>query len=335
MTDETPPPEDEQHGFGALQDPPDARDITVSEDTLEQIAAGPIPPNFRLPNRPPVLNQGYTPQCVAYSSAADQAFMDRGDFGRFIDFNEARFFSDIGGGPGGAYMSSALRWRKDHGYPEQDSTPSTAKHQIASYFTVEMTKGAIQRAIMALGGVLAIGPWWESWSSPVGSRAILPNPAGAAYGHAWWAIGWTEDGYIIGQNSWGTAWGNDGLFLMRWTDFLRVMWDVWKTADEETTPALVKAAIRDTGINIRNLSVLGEDGYIDPKNNWGETRRAGIWRRSTQTIVAEPWNKPLRFKGWKAGARHGHEPYPRSWGVVVIAGYEKAVARPFLRLVSA
>lgn len=341
MTDETPPvpPEEEQpeiHGTGALQDPPDPRDIIVTEGTLEELAgAPPIPASFRLKNRPPVTNQGNTPQCVAYSSAMDQNYMDRGDFGKFLNFNEGLFFSQIGGGPNGAYMSAALSRRLNHGYPEQDSTPVPQKHQVASYFKVEKTKAAVQRAIMQLGGVLTIGPWWQSWSRPQGSRAILPPPSGASSGHAWWAVGWTEDGYVVGQNSWGTGWGANGLFLIRWSDFLGAMWDVWKTADEETTPPLVKAAIRAIDVNIRTSKVLGPDGILDPTTNWGETRKAGIWRRRDKKIVATPWNKALRFKGWKPGARHGQEPYPSSWGVVVIDGADKAVARPLLRLVTA
>ena len=54
---------------------------------------------------PPILNQGSSPMCVAYSSSAMKAWQDRRDQERFFDFNEPAFFAAIGG------------TARDRGYP--------------------------------------------------------------------------------------------------------------------------------------------------------------------------------------------------------------------------
>lgn len=107
----------DEHGLGAVPSPEDPRDFALAQLLA---AAGPVaayPTSWVEPNTPPVTNQGTTPQCVAYSSAYDQNHMDRVEDGKFVDFNEPRFFTLIGGSSAGAYMRTALDRRLHHGYP--------------------------------------------------------------------------------------------------------------------------------------------------------------------------------------------------------------------------
>lgn len=228
-------PEQMDHGMGAIQSPPDDRDLIVNQQLAEELAAAVAPPpdHWLMQSRPPVRDQTTTPQCVAYSSGAEQAKNDRDEAGRWVDFNEARFFTQIGGTPAGAFMRNALQRLKDYGYPEQDATPSPQRHKIGGYYRIEQTRITAKLAIIRNKGILAIGPWWPSWLRPVGPEATLPNPGGTPSGHAWWAVGYDRVG-VTGQNSWGTAWGNNGLFRMPWYFFINYMWEFWATTDAKT-----------------------------------------------------------------------------------------------------
>lgn len=320
--------------FGAIQSPPDPNDLVVPERPLARLAGATTwPPSYLVHNRPPMRDQGWTPQCVAYSSAYEKAQQDYLEFDRWFDFDEAAFFYSIGGNDNGAVMRYALDRMARYGYPEADATPSPGKHQIAGYFRIEQAKAAIKAGIVATAGLLVVGPWWDSWSSPYGSEATLPPPSGPVNGHAWWAAGYDEVG-VIGQNSWGSAWGNNGRFRIDWYYVVNYMWEIWKTADERTLSTVAKARIPNTDVNIRTEGVLGDHGTLDG-TRWGYTRANGIHRARDNKIVVEPYNKALVFGGFRHGARHGHGNYPESWARLKVGREWRCVARPFIRLVNA
>lgn len=330
----TDPPE---YGKGAQQDPPDERDLLITSKTLDKIAAAiTLPASFLLGNRPPVTNQGSTPQCVPYSAAYEQNWQDRVEHGRFYNFDEATFFNRIGGTSSGAVMRYALDELRADGYPEADMTPSSNLHRIEGYASVEKSIQAFKQAIINFGGLLVIGPWWPNWEHPIGTKAVLPAPSGGASGHAWWAVGWDENG-VIGQNSWGTLWGDGGLFRMPWWYATNAMWDAWTTVDERTLTLIAKGVIKERGTYIRRTNLVVGDNApkLGPKSIWGQARRAGIWRRSTDSIVAIPWDKPFRYLGKRNGVRHGEGPRGETWVQLGIAGTQVSLPAPDVRLVNA
>jgi hypothetical protein len=324
-------------GTGALRSPPDDRDLVVSAAQLERLAGATIlPASYIVPSRPPITDQGPSPMCVAYSSAYEQNEQDQREHGRFYDFNESSFFWSIGGTINGAVMRYALDRMLAYGYPEQDSTPSPAKHKISGYFRIDQTDvSAMKRAIIEFGGILVLGQWFASWEFPVGNAAILPSPSGSVSGHAYWVIGWDDQGRAIAQQTWGSSWGDNGLFRIGWSYITRYGWEAWKTADDLTLQKVAKARIRDTGITIRNWRVKREAYDLRPNSAWGRTRDNGIRRLSDGKVVVEPWSKALRFGGFVRGAKHGIAPYPRGWAKLSINGVWRYVARPLVRMVSA
>jgi hypothetical protein len=84
------------------------------------------------PNTPPISNQGMTPQCVAYSAANDQGHMDRPESGAFPAYDRPKIFAEIGGGPNGAYVRSALARRLHVGYPLKATPDQAAAHRISA-----------------------------------------------------------------------------------------------------------------------------------------------------------------------------------------------------------
>ena len=98
---------------------------------------------FRWGSMPAVLNQGDTPRCVAFSTSTVKAWQDRLEWGRFYNFDEAKFARQIGTTAVGAYMSRALVQLDDYGYPVVN-VGQRSKHRIRSYWSVPVTAGVRQ-----------------------------------------------------------------------------------------------------------------------------------------------------------------------------------------------
>jgi hypothetical protein len=69
------------YGLGALPDAPDERDYPLSSLYASEglTASVVLPATYVAPGMPPILNQGSSPMCVAYSSSAMKAWQDRRD----------------------------------------------------------------------------------------------------------------------------------------------------------------------------------------------------------------------------------------------------------------
>jgi len=242
---------DQSHEHGPKQAPDDLSIQEAPDEPLgsatdtasgEPLAAVTYPSSFYVTSVPPVTNQGTTPECVAYSNAYDQNQQDRPELGRFNQMNEGLFFTEIGGGPNGAYMTNGLNRRKGYGYPEkvnvpaqggypaQNGTPEPGTHMIAGYTQLALTVSAIKAALQLGHGVLFIGDWFHSWFHPL-SSGKLPAPDYKVGGHAFWIRGWNDSyGFRI-RNSWGTSWGLSGDAYFPYA-FLTRLYAAYRTTDK-------------------------------------------------------------------------------------------------------
>jgi hypothetical protein len=155
-------------GLGALPDPPDERDYPISAlYAADGVTASVVlPASYVAPGMPPVLDQHATPMCVAYSSSAVKAWQDRRDQERFFDFDEPRFFSEIGGTAQGAYVRAAMERMRTAGYPVAGAG-DPAHHRIAAYYAVPRDLATIKAAILDLGPIVVSTTWYRSWFHPV------------------------------------------------------------------------------------------------------------------------------------------------------------------------
>jgi Papain family cysteine protease len=213
-------PEHEQYGLG-WEPSPDYADVwpldqlyglrgivRMSVEALRALTDYIIPGLL-----PPVSNQGNTPECVAYSTGGMKGYEDRIDQGQFFSWDYDLFFSQIGGGPGGAYTVNAFKRMLGFGYPVVGADLA-ALHKIAHYYSVPLTIADVQNAIVAFGPVVFGMTWYESMFSPSSSGILtVDKSSGVAGGHAILVVGFrTINGvlYFELQNSWGTGWGLSG-----------------------------------------------------------------------------------------------------------------------------
>ena len=231
MTDELLP-----HGLGAIPDEPDERDYPLdalyAAEDIDPTPPDALPASYVVPGMPAVLDQGTSPMCVAYSSSALKGWQDRRDQERWFDFDEPRFFRQIGGTAAGARVRDAMESLLATGYPVVQ-TGDQGRHRIAAYFTVPVTGAAIKAAIHDLGPVVISTPWFRSWFHPT-QAGILPTPDTRVGGHAIVAYGWDYRGLRL-RNSWGADWGIEGDCFMPEVDLRHVV-GAWKAADQVVHP---------------------------------------------------------------------------------------------------
>lgn len=226
------PTEFDDRGTGALfvEDPRDypIADLFASAGLPEP---APLPPSYRVAGMGPVLDQGSSPKCVAYSGSALKAQQDRVDQGVSFNFDESKFFSQIGGTAAGAFIGSALERLVDHGYPVVGAGDA-GSHRIAAYYRAGSGAGDLKAAIHAFGPIWVIGQWFSEWHHP-GAGGVLPSPVHATNGHAVVLYGWDARGFI-GRNSWGSDYGAGGDFVLRYAHLGAYLWAAYKTVDRLT-----------------------------------------------------------------------------------------------------
>ena len=219
------------YGLGALQSPPDERDFQITA----LLAATPpmaLPSSFRVARPAPVLDQGNTPMCVAFSSSRMKSWQDRDDaaVAKWYDFDEARFFRAIGGTSQGAYLRAAMDRLVKVGYPTvSPTTPNAFAHKIKAYYAVPKSAYEIKRAIAAYGTVVIGTPWYNSWMAP---GRVLPRPDYSLGGHAITVDGWDDRYGLLLVNSWSTRWNGSyrGTVYMPYY-LLSGVWEIWKSLD--------------------------------------------------------------------------------------------------------
>jgi hypothetical protein len=226
----------ETRRFGAIPSLPDAADLPLAAafDRLRVAAAVP-PPAFARSNVGPLLNQGDTPMCVAYSAAGQQGWFDYQELGKWYGFDFAHHFRDIGGTSAGAYIRTSLSRRVNYGLPEKGWTPSDGKHRAKMFVRVAVNPSALRQALVLMPLVIGV-KWPYSWmrTEPDG---MLPTPGGGeAGGHAIWVPSYNGRG-LIPRNSWG-PWGaitpgapkGNGNCILQW-DHLDRVFEAWGVLD--------------------------------------------------------------------------------------------------------
>lgn len=208
----------EDRGLGALPDSPDPRDYPIDALYAAEELAPPeldaLPTSYRVPDPlHPILDQGSSPMCVAYSSANQKGYADRRDYGRWFDWAEAQFFHAIGGTDAGAEVRWAMQQMVDTGYPVAGVPGSAGHHRIAAYYKIDPgpdMHGQIRQALVTFRHPLILSvAWYRSWFHPR-FDGTLPAPDTQVGGHAIVVCGWREDGALLLANSWGSDWGRQG-----------------------------------------------------------------------------------------------------------------------------
>jgi hypothetical protein len=160
------------------------------------------------PNAHPVLDQGDQPACTAFGTLGllntdDEVHNNPG----YRDADAFAFFKTIpGAGPDGAMVRDALKAAKAQG--------------LIRAYALLVSEAEVDEWLSNHGPVLVGSAWDEQMTKPVGGLVLVGHSFGRD-GHCWFVHG-QDTYYRLATNSWGTSWGESGLFKMRRCDFGRL-----------------------------------------------------------------------------------------------------------------
>ena len=181
-----------------------------------------------------IKNQGGCGSCTAFGTLAALEAVVQIELGKVFDcdLSEAHLFS-CGGGKcnGGMALSEATDYVKLYGVPDEPCFPYKAKDMLCSdtasnwkQRAVKASKGPtggeaqIKNALVQYGPVLAAFTVYEDFSSY--RSGIYEHVWGSKEaGHAVAIVGYNDNpGYWICKNSWGSGWGENGYFRIKYRE---------------------------------------------------------------------------------------------------------------------
>jgi hypothetical protein len=248
--------------FGWRKDPRDPRDLLWRR--LFKVPRI-LPERVDLRDRAgPVRNQLNEGSCVGFAAMALKNWWEKaqkdypgkqGGISPRCCYNGAKW---IGGylSQEGAYLRDALKFLKKYGtcteaewpyVPVADRTVSpldrVKPEQLEPWKIVSYVRlGSVDEVLHALASespVFIGTPWFRNWLN-VGRDGKLPPADGKVVGgHATLLLGYDmKEHRFIGQNSWGTQWGDRGFYYMLMSDVEGYFAesDFWTVVDLEPSP---------------------------------------------------------------------------------------------------
>jgi C1A family cysteine protease len=220
-----------QRILNALPSPPDPRDY---QHVAETVALVGLAGRFTLTGLGPVLDQGSTPECTAYSAVGIRQWHEKRDGNGLVPFSPSVLYERVkalelretGIDFDGAYLRDVLRVMKGSGTP----LPSGANGgKIADYQRVALGVAPMKAALAE--GPLYVGLNWDAAWFRCPRSLKLPPPVGQNVGgHAVYIWGWDDSAGWIIRNSWGKAWGN-GNGYMRYEWLEAAAFEAWLARD--------------------------------------------------------------------------------------------------------
>jgi len=268
-----------EYGFGLIgEDPYDGRDFPITAILKADISVPeqyivPFYRNWFDENFNPVLeeiskgikNQFKRGSCVSQACSYQKGSQE--NIPTSARFHHAHCKKDDGLPGEGTYLRTGQDVLVKYGipenilYPEPDNTMSYGEyidiaqipqsvtdnaknHTSQSYWSVGRTFSAIQQAIYQNNTPMLTGCTWYRGDNNIGSDGIFGLATGDILGgHAFSVIGWIKKNgnpYLVAANSWGTSWGNSGLFYIPNDQYiLNRTFQGWMTVDMEVDLAKI------------------------------------------------------------------------------------------------
>ena len=110
-------------------------------------------------------------------------------------------------------------------------------------------------ALDEAGAVVVSARVHKGWDEPV--NGVIPPHGEPDGGHAFALVGYDERGFWV-QNSWGRRWGEEGLALWSYEDWIENVWDAWVFRVALPTPQIF-------GLRARQAKRMPQEAERRPK----------------------------------------------------------------------
>jgi C1A family cysteine protease len=221
-------------GTGRIPDPPDERDFLLRAAPLRAA----LPEGFARTALGPVLDQGQSPQCVAFTASTVKMNQEYRQHRRYYDFDEHELYArckEVDGYPGeaGTTNRAMLSIAKNRGMlGKRSAAVPDFPFKVGDYVrlgSVEEIKQALfTTGLVVLGIEIDTGWYAERTDGQIGE----PNHD-LRGGHDVAVVGWNNRRRSLKfKNSWGTDWGYRGIGWLPYSHLDAYPgWDAWLVTD--------------------------------------------------------------------------------------------------------
>ena len=131
----------------------------------------------------------------------------------------------------GPYVANKPDWQLSIAQAE-DARQTT----LGAYFRVSKRLSDFHAALNEANALFVSARVHKGWkSTSLNSTGVIPYQGGSLGGHAFAIVGYNGQGFWV-QNSWGKAWGKNGIALWTYEDWLENLRDAWVVRLALSTP---------------------------------------------------------------------------------------------------
>ena len=244
--------------LGCIKDRHDERDLHLS------LTVAHLPPSADLRDKfPPIQDQGELGSCTANASLAILRFIDMQEghdpgepFSRLFTYYNSRQMEGTIADDAGAQLRDVIKSLAMVGACPESAWPYDIQQftvqppiscytcattwEALQYQRVPQNVNAMKHCVASgLPFVVGIQVFDSFMSDDVATSGVVPMPGDhetCQGGHAVCCVGYDGDGHFIMRNSWGTAWGKDGYFLLpeSYLADTRLSCDMWAISRTKT-----------------------------------------------------------------------------------------------------
>jgi hypothetical protein len=240
--------------LNAIDDSPDFRDFTYQPALLrlkDEIKPSPVRQ---------VLDQGREGACTGFGLAAviDLLLTRRGVHDRKVSprmlYEMARKYDEWKGEDyAGSSCRGAIQGWHNMGVCSEDLAPYKASEKdwslniaqakdarattLGAYYRVSKRLSDYHAALNEAGVLYASARVHKGWYRGAVKDGRIPFKPGSVGGHAFAIIGYNRNGFWV-QNSWGEKWGDNGVALWSYEDWLENVRDAWVLRLAISTPQI-------------------------------------------------------------------------------------------------
>ena len=118
-----------------------------------------------------------------------------------------------------------------------EAAKDARKNTIGAYYRLGDRLSDYHAALVEVGVIYCSAKVHNGWDKPDLDRHEISYPHPVEGGHAFAIVGYNTRGFWV-QNSWGDAWGNDGVALWLYEDWLENISDAWVFRLAVSTPQI-------------------------------------------------------------------------------------------------
>ncbi len=239
--------------LNGVDDPVDLRDYAYQPALVQLKKEIPRPKNLT------ILNQGREGACTGFGLAAVINLLLRNrKEKRMVSarmlYEMAKKFDEWEGEDysGSSCRGAVLGWYNS-GVCSEELAPYRASEQnwqlniqqakdarvttLGAYYRIQKRISDFHAALNEVEAIYASARVHEGWQVRGVKNGIIPFKTRSIGGHAFAIVGYNADGFLV-QNSWGPAWGDNGVALWTYEDWLENIRDAWVVRLSVSTPQI-------------------------------------------------------------------------------------------------